>query len=203
MLIKMKLLLTNLLIVFCQQSFKNDEAIKTCVQIKIKMFENQENIINFNDTSKKFSDKIGHDIEQTKNFVDLLMLSNCLKKIKLHPKFILDSNLIDFVDLFDIKNLFDIYDKFDNDEKKMLIKDFDQIKEILNGNFDIKILNKKSHLVEKTKLVLDSTNIGTGQTLRKFRKKCIKFLFIFFRFLHKYIFILGIFLLFIFLSKYF
>lgn len=118
-------------------------SMLACAALTKKMLEIPKEVKIFNDVSQKFSEKIKYDIDQTKNFVNLVLLNNCFNKItfeeagtiireRAETKTVNPSHL----SLLNLENSFDEYNSLEQEEKKELFKELAEVKDILRGISD-------------------------------------------------------------------
>lgn len=118
-------------------------SMLACAALTKKMLEVPKDVKTFNEISQKFSEKIKYDIDQTKNFVNLVLLNNCFNKItfeqagtiikeRAETKTVNPSHLA----LLNLENSFDDYNNLEQEEKKELFKELAEVKDILRGISD-------------------------------------------------------------------
>lgn len=137
------IVLNNIVQLSLQNETEASIKMLACAAVSKKMAYHSDLMEIFNIATKKFSDRINHDTEQTKNFVNLLILNHCNKVID----FSTASNIIkqradkgdidaSYLSLLGVKTVFEDYISLTDDEKRDLFKDLAVIKEQLKGLSD-------------------------------------------------------------------
>lgn len=118
-------------------------TVLACAAIAKKMVETPSENKKFEETSKKFSTRINYEIDQTKNFVNLLLLNNCYKKLDMEIasqviKERAESKDVNtkYIHYLNLDGVYNDYNSLDNEEKKNLFQELAEIKEHLKGLSD-------------------------------------------------------------------
>ena len=119
-----------------QDSKEFDLHLLACAAVSKKIVEVEDELNDFKHTVTLFSKKINHDEDHTRNFVNLLILNNCVKSINNE----IASQIIEqkgktgeldasFLRLLQVKNTYNMYLGLDADDKKVLFEDLGKVKE--------------------------------------------------------------------------
>jgi hypothetical protein len=137
-----------LCVIFIDKSNSQSEteaSIKmlACAAISKKMLQFPDLMDIFNDMSVKFAKRINHDAEQTKNFVNLLLLNKCNKNIDFATASDIIKQRADkgdiepkYIGLLELKHVFNDYISLDDEQKRTLFQELAQVKESLRGLTD-------------------------------------------------------------------
>ena len=127
----------------------NDEAsmrqitVLACAAIAKKLVDVPSENAKFEEASRMFSTRINYELEQTRNFVNLLLLNNCYKKLDMQVA----SEIIreraeskdvneKYLQYLNVDKVYNEYIELENEEKKALFQELAEIKEHLKGLSD-------------------------------------------------------------------
>jgi len=181
------LLIQVLFIVKSINSFNLDDessiqqiSTLACSAVAKKMTESQEHLAQFMHSVKLFSEKIKYDFDQTKNFVNLIILNNCFKEMDYETagtiiKQRAETKNIDtkWLKFLKIDSCFEDYNSLDNDQKKALFTELGDIKEHLKGLSENLGEANKASFEEKSSGDSGSSHKNTKNSERK-RKQNIE-----------------------------
>lgn len=130
-----------------QDSKEYDLHLLACAAVSKKIVEVEDELNDFKHAVTLFSKKINHDEDHTRNFVNLLILNNCVKSINNE----IASQIIEqkgktgeldasFLKLLQIRNTYNMYLGYDAEDKKALFEELGKVKEGLKLISDM--LNK-------------------------------------------------------------
>lgn len=126
-----------------ENDMANQVSILACAAIAKKMIEVPSSAEKFSDLVLLFSERIQYEPEQTKNFVNLLILNNCFKKIDVEQAGDIIKERAEtkdvnekWIDLLSLDDSFNQYSALDVEEKKNLFGELAEIKEHLRGLSD-------------------------------------------------------------------
>jgi hypothetical protein len=125
---------------------ENDEqtmkhiSVLACAALAKKMTEVPTELKKFDKLVELFAERIQYEPEQTRNFVNLLILNNCFKSLSFDDAGVIikeraetKSVSASHLKYLDLDNCYESYTKLDNDQKKELFQELAEIKELLKG----------------------------------------------------------------------
>lgn len=128
-----------------------------CSAIAKKMTESEDHLSKFLEQVKLFSERIKYDFDQTKNFVNLIILNNCFKEMDYETAGVIIKQRAEtknietkFLKYLKVESAFEDYSSLDNDKKKELFSELGEVKEHLKGLSDnLGDVNKASQEANK------------------------------------------------------
>lgn len=115
-------------------------SVLACAALAKKMTEIPSQLDKFEKLVSKFSERINYEPEQTRNFVNLLLLNHCFSKITFEDASVIIKERAetknvssDYISFLNLDHCFDDYIRLDGEEKKVLFRQLAGIKESLKG----------------------------------------------------------------------
>lgn len=141
------MVIMNIAIILCQDEDEERTikhiSILACAALAKKMTEVSSEMKKFEKLVGLFSERINYEPEQTRNFVNLLILNHCFKSITFEAAGSLIKERAETKDigtshlkLLKLDSCYDEYINMDNEEKRVLFKELGEIKDHLKGLSD-------------------------------------------------------------------
>lgn len=115
-------------------------SVLACAALAKKMTEVPTELKKFEYLVQVFAERIQYEPEQTRNFVNLLILNNCYKTLSFDDAGVIIKERAETKNVsashlkyLDLDNCYESYVQLDNEQKKELFQELAEIKELLKG----------------------------------------------------------------------